>query len=312
MMTNQEIMKALLTPKEGKHLGDLCGWSLRGMHKSDDVHALCDELGLADDFKFPRVTPVNAYRRAVVDACKDAARNDERGWSAHLVQNDESCTVHELVRVQITGGSDSTLTDNRADFSAETRVRFDKVGYAAGRNPEQLMLLEHPDHPIAKEAARIYLEHMHMMRTADIRSGFQRAFEKWNGIRVLDHGGLWLVPAPFAEKVRAWKTFLDRLNCTAMIIPTLDTQETVDSMQRMANDSLEAQFAKILDELQQFATKDNTRVSTLESRLEAFGDLRSKTELYERLLGMKLDQLKTRLGAAADSLKTSLASLPAG
>jgi len=308
-MNDNKIMESLLAPKDGKHLGDLCGWSLHGQFDRDIVTKVADELGLADDFQFPNITPISAYRRAAVDSCKDAARNDERGWSAELVQNDESYIVHELVSKQIKQGGISALTDMTAAFSAETSIRFDKTGYHRGQTIETLMELEHAAHPMAQRAAALYLQYLTTLKASDIRAGFQRAFAKWQGMRILDHGGLWLVPSPYAEKVRAWKDWLAKIGCTALIIPVFDTEETVESMQEMARASLEGQLTSIIGELEAFSHKDNTRISTLESRLEAFDNLRSKTEMYERLLGMKMEQLKTRLGSAASSLKTSLSAI---
>jgi len=308
-MTSDNILSALTAPKEGTHLGDLCGWSLHGTFDRETVEQATEQLGLENDFQLPRLTAVNAYRRAAVEACKDAARQDQRGWSAELVQNDEDYIVHELVRKQIKSGGNSALTDKTTEFASETRIRFDKIGYRAGRSPETLVELEHPSHPMAARAAQLFVEYLTKFRANDIRSGFQRAFETWDGMRVLEHGGLWVIPSPHAEKVRAWKEWLHRLGCSSIIIPVFDTEETIASMRAMAEDNLEGQLARILGELESFSTKENTRVSTLESRLESFDTLRSKTEMYERLLGMKMEALKTRLSTAASSLKSSLASL---
>jgi len=308
-MTTEKILGALLAPKEGKHLGDMCGWSLRGHFDRQRVTESAKEFDLEGDFQFPNITPISAYRRAAVDSCRDAARNDERGWSAELVQNDEAFIVHELVRKQIKQGGVSSLTDKTTEFESETRIRFDKTGYHNSRTIETLMELEHDAHPMAQRAAALYTEYLTTFKTSDIRAGFQRAFSEWKGMRILDHGGLWLIPSPYAEKVRAWKGWLERLGCTALIIPVFDTEETIDAMQEMAKTSLEGQLKSIVDELESFTHKDNTRLSTLESRLDAFDNLRSKTEMYERLLGMKMDELKTRLGSAASSLKTSLSAI---
>lgn len=306
----KEILDALLAPKDGRHLGDLVGWSLHGKYQRDQVEQLTDRLGLAEDFQFPRLTPVNAYRRAAREACRESGVGaDEQMWSVELVQNDKDYIVHEFLRKEIRDGSGSTMTDKTTSFTSETRIRFDRNCYRNGGTTEALVELEHPEHPVAQRAAKLYRDHLELFRADDLRSGFQRAFHRWGGMRILDHGGLWMVPEPFALKVRAWKQWMEELRCTPFIVPVFDTQETVATMQAMAVDTLEGQLQQITEELEAFTHKDNVKLETLEKRLNAFDDLRSKTEMYERLLDLQLDNLKGRLHAAADSLKTSLASI---
>jgi hypothetical protein len=99
------------------------------------------------------------------------------------------------------------------------------------------------------------------------------------------------------------------LNNTTVIIPVFDTQETIDSLREQSRETLEARLQTMLDQLAQFASKGNTRVSTLEKRIEMFDDLRANIELHVSVLGAKQDELLKKLGEAQKGLVQSLAGL---
>ena len=303
------LLEQVLTMKQGKHLGDLCGWSLHGKHDRLTIEVIAAQHGIDNDLTLPRISPPNAYRRAIVEACRDAAREDDRGWIATVVESSQGYIVHEITRREIQSGANSTMTDNRAVFSTSTRTRFHRAAYSPTAPALGLMEVEDPTHPIAQRAVAIYEEYLSFIRADDIRQGFQRAFTAWAGVRVLDHGGLWLVPATFADKVRAWQTFIAEIGCSSIVIPVVDTDQAVASIKQVAEDSFEQQLAGLVEDLAAFAAKDNTRLSTLEARLETFDSLRSRVELYERLLGSTMGDLGARLVAAHDALASSISSL---
>jgi hypothetical protein len=132
-------------------------------------------------------------------------------------------------------------------------------------------------------------------------------------VRLLDHGGLWWVPSPYAAKVRAWSEFMRATNNTALILPVFDTEETIESLRQVTMQSVDGQVADLMEQLTKLSEKNNTRVSTLEKRVEMFDDLRDKAEMYEKLLGHQMDELKVKLTAAQTSLVESLHAMkPAG
>ena len=146
-----------------------------------------------------------------------------------------------------------------------------------------------------------------MYKTDDIRTAFQRAFDKWGGVRMLDHGGLWWLPAPYAGKVRDWKEFIDRTQNTTLILPVFDTQETIEGLRRITRESLEGQIGELIDELKGFVESgDGIRQKTLETRIEKFDAIRDKAELYERLLGHRLDEIKVRVKEAHEGLMQTI------
>lgn len=307
-MSTEQIMQTLLQQGEGKHLGDLCGWGLRGDHLQTDVRALAEEHGIAGDLGLPNLSPASAYRRAVNDAVR-SGRNDERKFAAVKLEDTELTIVHAIVERGIIQGDSDELTKNEADFHTELKVGFDKEGYKSNYTTEALLKSVNREHPISKKIEQRYTELCVKYLPGDIRIAFQRAFEKWGAIRLLEHGGLWWVPQPSAQKVRAWKEFMAKLGNTTIVIPVFDTQETIESLREQSKSNLESQLAALLEDLESFTGKDNTRLSTLEKRIEMFDDLREKIELHARVLGNKQQQLLDTLNAAAAGLAKSLSTI---
>ena len=90
----------MLKPREGenfKHLGDLVGWSVGGLHEKQLIEDLLDYHSLKDDFQLPNICNATAYRRAVTDSCKQGVK-DSRRYDCKKVEENlnvfpVSCTV---------------------------------------------------------------------------------------------------------------------------------------------------------------------------------------------------------------------------
>jgi len=306
-MTKEDIEK-ILNAGTGRHLGDLCGWSLHGTHNREHVHTCAKEYGLDGDLDFPKVTPSSAYRRAVNNSVR-TGRSDERDYAAVLLEDTPNSIVHAIVRGNIDDGAIGTISNKQAEFQMETRIGFDKRAYKNGDAVETLVQYEDANHPVSVRVAGLYEELAVVYQTNDIRTAFQRAFSKWGAMRLLEHGGLWWVPCEYAEKVREWKRFMVGICSTPIVIPIFDTEETIASLKAQSQSTLEGQLADLVEQLEGYTKKDNTRLSTLEKRVEMFDDLRSKIELHARVLGIKQQELLDKLDAAAKGLTESLLAI---
>lgn len=307
-MNKENVLNELLRQNEGRHLGDLCGWSISGDQLQTEVRALAERVGIGEDLGLPMISASSAYRRAVTDGVK-GGRNDEKKFDAVKIDDTETKIVHAIVERSVVAGAAGNLSTNDANFHTELRVGFNKDGYKNGEDPENLLRSENEEHLISKKIRARYDELCVKYLPRDIRVAFQRAFEKWGAIRLLEHGGLWWVPAPYADKVRCWKEFMAELGNSTVIIPVFDTEETINSLREQSKFTLEAQLAEMLEDLEAFAKADNTRVSTLEKRLEMFDDLRDRIELHARVLGNTQDELLNKLNLAADGLAQSLGKI---
>ena len=96
------------------------------------------------------------------------------------------------------------------------------------------------------------------------------------------------------------------LGSSTVIIPVFDTEETIASLIKASEETLEARLATMMEQLSAFCEKGNTRVSTLEKRVEMFDDLRMQIELHAKVLGHKQNELMKRLNDAHKGLVESL------
>ncbi len=301
-------LEKVLKPQSGKHLGDLCGWGLHGTHEQSYVLGLAEKHGLQGELVFPRIGPNSAYRRAVNGAVR-GGKADQRKYAAVLIEDTAEKIVHAIVKQEIVDTIGGVLSPKDAEFHTEVRVGFDKGKYKDGYDAADLLQLEDDSHQIAQGIKASYEDLAVRFLTQDIRVAFQRAFEQWGSIRLLDHGGLWWVPEPAAERVRAWKEFMSELGNTTVIIPVFDTEETIKSLREQSQSTLEGQLADLLEQLDGFSAKNTTRLSTLEKRVGAFDALREKIELHARVLGFKQQELMSKLDAASNGLVRSLAAI---
>lgn len=289
-MVKQDVL-AVLTQENGNHMGDLCGWSLKGSIDQAKATELVKSLGL-EEFEFPMLSANSAYRRAV-DMVVKGGRSDERKLEAVKVRDDEHQIAHSIIRKDVVADM-LQLAEKDAEFYTECQIIFSKDSHS--------LICSDPNHTIYQEVQKNYTELLTIYTINDLRTAFQRAFAKWGGIRMLEHGGLWWIPSTQVEKVRSWKSFMGQTGNSALIIPIFDTRETIESLKNLTRESVDGQLQELVEQLSGYAARSNVRNSTLEARLEEFDELRDRAELYERLLGHKLDDLKAKLNEAQKGL----------
>ena len=314
MNSRSEIIKKLEQQK-GRHLGDLCGWSLGGVVPQQKAQALAVTHGIDNVLAFPRVGPASAYRRAVLKSVKSGKR-DERIFDVVKVEETELKIVHAVVRKDIiaeavragtiVSAGKEFVSGHDAAFSTEIKIGFDKELRDAGGDPADMLKLEDKDHYISERVKALYSEMCVVYTADDIRTAFTRAFESWGGIRMLGHGGLWWVPTDIAEEVRAWAQFLSDLGFSPLVVPSFDTEETISSLRDAARESLEGQLEDIKNDLGSFVGSSSTRLSTLESRVEKYDVIRAKAEMYERVLETELSELKVAANLAQAGLSAAI------
>lgn len=288
----------------GRHLGDVVGWSQSGASPRHQTDVAAFAHGIDGDLKLPIVNPAGAYRTALRAAVTGAA--DERRWSVTLVEETSQRIVHAILAAEEVADA-TTLSDKTREFRTSTKVAFNK-GSQRLRNVNYIDLFEAEDaaHPVAIRARQEYAALVECYRTEDLRSAFQTAFARWAGMRLVDTGGVWFIPAEYATKVRAWAEFMTKLGHGTLVLPMFDSREAVANLRTSAQQSLEGQLQQIVDDLAQFAGAETTRLSTLEERLERWERLQRDAELYQRLLGVRTDELGKGLESARTALNAAI------
>lgn len=298
------VMKGM-DASDGAHLGDLVGWSLTGMCPQKKVEELVAKHGLTDDIRLPKLTHNSAYRKAI-QICFNAGKKEDRIAMAVLVEDTAARIVHSLVNKNVVDDEDpdDTVSKKDAAFTTEIKVGFNKEADQAGATAGGCLMTEDDSHEAAKLLREKYAELTDNYLPDGIRSGFQVAFRSWDACPVLPHGGLWFVPARHSEKVRAWHQFMTDLGMKALIIPTFDTGETVESLRESTRNGLESQLAEVFNLLEEYSTLgwDKVRTSTMEKRMEDFEELRNRAELYQSILGTTINDLTARVQGAANTV----------
>lgn len=290
-------------------IGNIIGWELHGTFRQTDARARAARYGLSEDFRFPRIEENSVYRRAVNAAVKGGA-SDDRNYVVKIVEDSPLYIAHEVLSASVQDISVSSLSDKSALYSHETTVRFDKVAYAEGTaTADTFLQVEAPSHPIAQRIIADYTRGAvdKEFSIADLRIAFRRALVTWAGLRVLSHGGMWFVPREYRDKVAAWSSFINSFpGCRASVWDQYDAASVMAEIAHASESTLEAQFADVLTELERFGARENVRLTTLEERVETFDILRARAELFERLLGRSLSDIKDRMTAAQEALVAAL------
>lgn len=301
-------IKKALEHDDGRHLGDLVGWSINGSRPKAVVESLAAAHDILQSLALPAVTANSCYRKAISQVFKEGRGGAKGRWQAVLVEDSADKIVHSIVTTSLVDDDDASVSAKDATFETEIKIGFNKEAYRDGASAEGCLVAEDFSHPAAVLFKSVYLEMADIYLASDIRNAFQNAFRIWDACPVLPHGGLWYIPAVHAEKVRAWNNFMIDLGMATVVIPTFDTAETIASLQAATRDGLEAQLNEILRALDHSAEKglDKTRTSTMETRLEEFDELRRRAELYSAILGTTINDLTEKVKVAAGRVMTDL------
>jgi hypothetical protein len=145
-----------------------------------------------------------------------------------------------------------------------------------------------------------------MYEADDVTTATNRALARWAGLPLSTSGGRWFVPARYADKIEAWEAWMAAIGCHTSTWRIFVSPANMAELETTARDGLEERLHRLQDELASYATSDRTKIGTLEDRVAQFDDLRNTTELYERLLGQTMTELRGRLESAASALNETV------
>jgi hypothetical protein len=269
-------------------MGCLVGWNLFNVAVSHTRAVMvAEKYGLQDDFEFPKLTKTSAYRRAIKHVTSKG-EHDLRNIVAVRIRDDEDFVSHALVSPEVVQKSGEF---NEVEFDSQIKVGFNKNGITF----DEQFITNSPEDPIVKEVEKAIRDKSVAFTADDIRTAFQRAFTKWNALRILPSGGLWWIPEQHSDKVTAWNKFLNEVSVqsTVIIIPTFNNEETVNSIKSAANSSLFSKLESIKTDIENFNEK--TRGSTVEKKVEALNDLKKRAAFYEQVLEVQKDRLEEKI-----------------
>jgi uncharacterized protein involved in exopolysaccharide biosynthesis len=274
----------------GPHVGDILWWSLFDSHVSAEWFAgEWKAAGLDGSILAQPKTPARALREAGFAAVtgvdgqlfRFAAQTDER-------------TIWALVREERKG-------DGSVEYHQEAQIAVD---LAAGTFSSDCAA-----HPIVQDIRARYDALVGTYSSREVRASIVRLLERSSAVSIREAGGVYWIPAPYAETGRRLKAVIDQVGSSVFsVLPVHETNIGNEALGNAARGSLETEIVELKDEIARFKA-DPPKAATLERRLEAFTALQARASLYRDLLSVEVSDLETNLTELADSVKAIIGGL---
>ena len=270
----------------GEPLGSLLWWSLNGNRiEHDQLLNLASQFGLPERHLPKEIKPTQAFRR---------------GWrhaSTKLVDGQMLRPIAETTDEVVVGLVQESVDEKtrELEYGLLNRITFDK--HAAAITSER--------EGIVTESIRTLFRH-HLAHTSkDIRS-MLTSFLSEAGVSLRESGGVYYVPANYQDTLEALCSVVEGAgNNSTFQLPIVDTPAGRSALRTVAQRNLDDEVRQLQEELERF-DDDKVRSSTLERKLEAFGDLRSRVDLFARVLSFKADDLRSKIGVTQAALRARL------
>lgn len=267
----------------GDRLGHLLWWSLSNNRISHDaLVALASAHGLPAEHLPKPVKPAGAFRRAI--------RHAGSGLAPGLLLRRIAESSDELVVGLVREEPDAAHRD--LEYEVLARISFDKV---------EARIQADAEHSVVGEVQRLYQRHLDHS-TEDIR-GVLTSFLSEAGISLRESGGVYFLPERYAATLDALCAVVEEAGGNKTFrLPVLDTPAGRETLQDVANRTLDEEIQALEDELARFDA-DSVRDSTLERRVEAFDALRSRVRLFSGVLQFKAGNMLDRITRLRDGLR---------
>jgi hypothetical protein len=296
MMTSEVEKITSALPTSGLHLGDVVWCSLQDVRVTrQDLHDTFVRNGLDPNVVKTTSSPEGALGKAI-----SGWREREQGDRIFLRRSEKRSSDCLIVR-----------QEGRV-FHTMARVWIRDAQGVVHQVPQIERSVTHADHrsdAIFHELALGFAEHFSFADSSEVGATVvDTILNSLKGIRLKNQGHVYWIPGTRAREIRALKDIVDQLGQSFMsILPIHESKEARASLQVAATQSFEQELKAAVAELTEFTASETIRVSTLERRLEQYGQLREKVELYADILATKKDQLLAGLEGARQTARNLIA-----
>ena len=266
------------TVSAGKHVGDIVWWTLADAQITRSLlESVWSNAALSPTWLPEPPTPERALRTAV--------RESQVGQHQHLVRLGKE-DDHELVFAILLETRDGT---GNVSVTQEARVRLDRQA------PDRLDS-DQPTHDLVGAIFTAYDRLRTTHTTDDVRRALLKTLTACAAVTLRDHGGVYWVPAPYAETLRHLKEAVSNIGASRLdVVPIHESPEANAALGNAARASLDEEISSLRAEIEGFLSDPPERASTLTRRLEAFEDLRAKARLYHTVLQVQVQDLEGAL-----------------
>jgi hypothetical protein len=274
--------------KGGQHLGDLIWWTL--------AEARIDRSTLEKVWAGAQLAPEHLPDPPTAEkALKAAVREAAVGQPDRLIRlgkEDEAELVFAVVR-------ETKHTDGSISYQQETRVILDRKVESVSSDI------------VGHDLAGVIATRFGQLRTThpadDVRRAMMKALDSCAAVTLRDHGGVYWVPAPYAETVRRLQGAVEKIGSSRVyLLPVHSSADANRTLGDAAKLAIEDELAALKTEVEGFMAAPPDRLSTLVRRLDAFEGLQARANLYRDVLQVHVADLETTLVGLTASVESLL------
>jgi hypothetical protein len=262
----------------GEHLGDMVFWSLADA-RIDRIalESLWSQAGLSEDLLPDAPTAEKALKLAVREA--HVGNTD---CLIRLAKEDADEIVFAIVHEQRTGDGD-------LDYRTEARISLDRR--------REVFSSDRPGHDLVTGVKSRFDLYRATHHPDDVRRTIVKALHSFAAVTLREGGGVYWVPAPFAEKLRRLQSAVEQIGTSRVyLLPVHRSRDSEQTLGEIARGSVEQELDDLKREIAEFTSTPPERASTLTRRLEAFDGLRARARLYRDVLHVQVQDLDQQLG----------------
>ncbi|BDG08650.1 DUF6744 family protein [Anaeromyxobacter paludicola] len=262
----------------GQHVGDMLWWTLEdariGRARLEEVWT---SAGLPAALLPEPPTPEKALRTAVREA-----QVGQQGHLIRLGKEDDDELVFAVVQEQRDGAGN-------VSYRQEARIVLRRL-------VTPFLGSDAPDHELVRAVRQRYEALLTTHTADDVRRALVKTLASCAAVTLRDHGGVYWVPAPFAETLRRLQVAVAGIGGSRLdVIPVHASPEASQALGAAARSALEDDLAVLTAEIETFLQEPPERASTLTRRLATFDELRAKAHLYHSVLEVQVADLDARL-----------------
>jgi hypothetical protein len=286
-LVSLEHLKSVLS-KGGEHLGDLIWWTLAEARiDRSALEKIWTDAQLAPEFLPDPPTAEKALKAAVREA---AVGQPDR--LIRLGKEDEAEIVFAVVRETKHG-------DGSVTYQQETRVILDRKA--------ETVSSDIAGHDLAGVINIRFGELRSTHTPDDIRRAMMKALDACAAVSLRDHGGVYFIPAPYAETVRRLQGAIEKVGISRVyLLPVHDSADANRTLGDAAKLAIEDELAALKAEVEGFVATPPDRPSTLVRRLDAFEGLQARANLYRDVLQVHVADLENTLAGLTASVENLL------
>lgn len=303
-MTSIDNINSRMAATGAEHIGDGVFWSINDVGvEPSTLRELFTENNLPTDVIPKDPKPEAGFRRAIYRAqTRQSHRNltagkEDEQFLLRKIDEDSETIAWGVIEERKTQGAPTvnSLITATLDHHTVDRLTFDKQ---SGR------IHSETNHDLSRIVSVLFEEEVGKFNSHDILEVLRSMMDRFMAVPIRPSGGIYFVPDKYAEDLANLRKVISQISQGSFIgvINLFGTPDSQEALTRSALEDLESSLNRLQDELNNFASTDTTRRSTIDDRAERLRDLRERVEMYSSILGFAKSGLEQGLDAAEKTL----------